>query len=297
MIRLTVKSVVVCGALIAVGCGSGSDPTVPAPVKTAAQPTAAKEKDKKYLTNSIGMKFVLIPKGKFLMGSPKGEAPLKEQDKETQHDVEITKAYFLGVYEVTQQQFEQIMGSNPSYLSPTGKGKNIVAAIDTKKLPVESVTWEEADEFCKKLAELDAEKAAGRVYQLPTEAEWEYACRAGANPQQAFNTGKIVTSSEANINRQLGRTREPGSYKPNAFGLYDMHGNVLEWTSDWLGPYPSESVADPTGPETGRYRIYRGGGWLSPIENSRSATRLAVTTKYRMIDTGIRVKLTSSEKP
>lgn len=295
MIRLWFGMIISMVLVSLLGCGGGDSGQGPS-TRPSVKSTASKEPERSYVTNSIGMKLVLIPKGKFMMGSPKGEAPTKEQEKETQHEVEITRSFFLGVHEVTQKQFQEVMGTNPSYFAPEGKGKNTVAAIDTSKLPVENVTWEEAEEFCTKLSALPAEKTAGRVYQLPTEAEWEYACRAGANPQTAFHTGKTLASTDANFDRQFRRTREGGYYKPNAFGLYDMHGNVLEWCADWLGPYTSEPAVDPTGPTTGRYRVYRGGGFLGTIEMCRSAQRYAATTQYRMVDVGIRVKMLADQK-
>ena len=284
MMRLVALGIALPILLIANGCsGAGGDPA------PEAKESTKKETEKTYVTNSIAIKLVLIPKGKFLMGSPKGGGA--EQDRETQHEVEISQPFYLGVHEVTQQQFEQVMGTNPSYFGPNGKAKNMVVGIDTNTLPVESVTWEEADQFCKKLTALDAEKAAGRVYQLPTEAEWEYACRAGANPWQPFNTGAVISIDLANYGSNVRRTRAVGSYKANAFGLYDMHGNVLEWCADWMGAYKSEPVTDPVGPDSGRFRVYRGGGWVSKLENCRSAMRLSATTGYRMVDVGFRVKL------
>ena len=142
-------------------------------ISLAAEPAA----QPKEITNSIGMKLVLIPAGKFLMGSPKDE---KERwPDEEQHEVSITKPFYLGVYVVTQAEYEKVMGNNPSYFSAKGDGKDSVKDMDTGQFPVEAVSWDDAVAFCKKLSELPEEKKAGRVYRLPTEAEWEYACRAG----------------------------------------------------------------------------------------------------------------------
>src|SRR5438067_896777 len=142
---------------------------------TFAMGARAGDADK--LQNSIGMELVKIPAGSFLMGSPQSEHG--RHDDENQHEVKITKPFYLGIHEVTQAQYEKIMGVNPSHFAAKGQGKDRVEEKDTSKFPVESVTWTQVKEFCKKLSELPQEKKAGRAYRLPTEAEWEYACRAG----------------------------------------------------------------------------------------------------------------------
>ena len=186
-------------------------------------------------TNSIGMRLVLIPAGKFIMGSPKDEKD--RGDDEDQHEVEITKPFYLGVYTVTQAEYEKIMKTNPSWFSARGKGKDKVANVDTAQFPVEMVSWNDAVAFCKKLSELPEEKKAGRTYRLPTEAEWEYACRAGTST--AFHFGNSLSSTQANFDGNypygkagkgpyLGRTAKVDSYPANAFGLYDMHGGIIK---------------------------------------------------------------------
>jgi len=217
--------------------------------------------------------------GTFLMGSPKDE--LGRESDETQHEVTLTKAYWLGKYEVTQAQYEAIMGKNPSYF----KGAD---------LPVESVSWYDAMEFCEKLTEI--ERAAGRLpegyeYTLPTEAQWEYACRAGTTT--ALNSGKDLSDYwECPEMDEVGwygynsgyynsdgsrmyneKTYPVGQKRPNAWGLYDMHGNVTEWCSDWYYYYPDSAVTDPTGPDTGRERVIRGGAHGNYAYNCRSAYR------------------------
>jgi formylglycine-generating enzyme required for sulfatase activity len=241
-------------------------------------------KNRKEITNSIGMKFVQIPAGKFLMGSPKEEEN-RDRD-EAQHEVEITKPFYLGIHEVTQGQYEQVMAINPSYFSASRDGKEIVKGKDTSQFPVDSVSWEEARKFCVKLSELPDEKLAGRSYRLPTEAEWEYACRGGASTYKPVHFGDSLSSNQANFHGSypygraptagnLQRPCEVGSYPANAFGLCDMHGNVWEWCQDWYGPYPANTsiVRDPTGPKTGTERILRGGSWYSPGSSCRSANR------------------------
>jgi formylglycine-generating enzyme required for sulfatase activity len=205
------------------------------------------KKPPREIENSIGMKLVLIPKGKFTMGSPRDEKG-RNKDEE-QHEVEITKAFYLGVYEVTQEQFEKVMGFNPSYFSaratggkdtgyedwsrPGGGKDKVKDLVNTGDFPVENVSWGEAVDFCKKLSALPAEQRAGRRYRLPGEEEWEYACRGGASSHQVFHFGDSLSSGQANFRGAmpyggaaqgswLERTCRVGSYKPNAFGLYGM---------------------------------------------------------------------------
>ncbi len=188
--------------ILLAGMGQGAEPD--------AQP--------KEITNSIGMKLVLIPAGKFMMGSPKDEKD--RGDDEEQHEVSITKPFYLGVYLVTQAEYEKVMGNNPSWFSAKGDGKDKVKDIDTSLFPVEMVYWNNAIAFCKKLSELPEEKKAGRVYRLPTEAEWEYACRAGT--KTVFHYGDSLSSKQANFDGRfpygqveegphLGRTTKVGS--------------------------------------------------------------------------------------
>jgi formylglycine-generating enzyme required for sulfatase activity len=194
----------------------------------------------------VKMKFVLVPPGRFLMGSPKDEKG--RDDTEVQHEVEITKPFYLGAYDVTQAQYEAVTGKNPSNF----KGSD---------LPVEQVSWEEADAFAKGLTE----KAKGRlVYRLPREGEWEYACRGGRPSSEPFGVGDgtSLTPRDANFgDSHLGSTSPVGSYAANALGLYDMHGNVWQWCSDLYEP-------------GSRARVLRGGGWVDLGEICRSARRL-----------------------
>jgi formylglycine-generating enzyme required for sulfatase activity len=247
---------------------------------------------RRQITSSIGMKLVLIPAGKFLMGSPTDE---KDRNRdEPQHEVEITKPFYLGVCEVTQKQYRQIMGANPSCFSPDGDGKELVKGLDTDDFPVDNVLWTEASDFCKKLSAVAAEKKAGRVYRLPTEAEWEYACRAGTTTP--FYFGNSLSPAAANVGLPpndtgaLGRTCKVGSYRPNAWGLYDMHGNVWEYVLDWYdGDYYKRSpVANPLGPGEGTHRLHRGGGHSSAPGTARSASRLRYDGK-RYSNIGFRV--------
>ncbi len=219
--------------------------------------------------NGIGLKLVYVPAGSFTMGSPEGEED--RDDDENQVQVRLSKGFWLGKYEVTQSEFQSVMGNNPSLF----KGM---------KLPVEQVSWEDAVEFCRKLT--NRERQAGRLgqdeaYQLPTEAQWEYACRAGAGT--AFAYGKSLSSREANFDGNFPygdgstgpfheKTTAVGSYRSNRWGLYDMHGNVWEWCRDWYDERLSGG-ADPMGGSSGRRRVYRGGSWFVLAYHCRSANR------------------------
>jgi formylglycine-generating enzyme required for sulfatase activity len=250
----------------------------------------AKAQAPKEITNSIGMKLVLIPKGTFMMGSPESEEGRKEN--ETQHEVTIGKVYYLGVYEVTQAQYEKVMGKNPSY------SQGAVVGNENADLPVEMVSWDDAVEFCKKLSELPDEKKAGRVYRLPTEAEWEYACRAGSKTAYSFDDEEGLLPEYGWFNRNSSRrTHTVGLLEPNAWGLYDMHGNVWEWCSDRHGEYPKGAVSDPTGPKEGSFRVYRGGGWYFGAAFCRSAIRFRNDPSIRNVDLGFRLALSSSGIP
>jgi formylglycine-generating enzyme required for sulfatase activity len=254
------------------------------------------------ITNSIGMKFAYIPPGKFKMGSPKDEKVRGEDEEE--HEVEITKGFYLGVYEVTQAQYKQVMGKNPSHFSKGGSGKDDVKGLDTDDFPVERVSWDDAQEFIKKLNARAEEKKAGRAYRLPTEAEWEYACRGGATKKTTFHFGDSLSSAQANFNgrspyggaakgKNLKRTCEVGSYKQNGFGLFDMHGNVYEWCQDYYDDkYHSRSPKrDPVNTKEGPHRVLRGGAWSSSGRRCRSAYRGWSAPAARFDNHGFRVAL------
>jgi len=248
------------------------------------------------LTNSIGMQLVPIRPGEFLMGSPPTEQPRGVDEQ--RHPVKITRAFYLGKYEVTQDQYERIAGSNPSYFAAGGGGADSVADQDTSQLPVETVSWDDAVEFCRLLSELPEEVEAGRVYRLPSEAEWEYACRAGTTT--AFHAGTALGVRQANIDTIAGtRTVQVGSYAANPFGLHDMHGNVLEWCADWYDAayYAASPREDPPGPATGTVRVLRGGSWGFTASSSRSANRFWYAPTFRTSCLGFRVAVTSAEQP
>ncbi len=228
-------------------------------------------------TNAGGMKFMWCPPGTFLMGSPSGQGCDNERP---QHRVTITKGFFLGVHQVTQAQWQAVMGSNPSHF----KGDN---------RPVENVSWKDCQEFCRKLGERD-----GKRYRLPTEAEWEYACRAGTTTEYSF--GDVFRDDQANsassflgaIGRALftGKTTPVGKFQPNAWGLFDMHGNVWEWCQDGKRPYSEGDIKDPIGPQNeDDARLLRGGSWCSFIESCRAAYRYRNAPGSRVNRFGFRV--------
>ena len=252
----------------------------------------------KVLTNSIGMKLVLIPKGKFMMGSP------PDEENERRHEVTISRDYHLGMHEVTQAQYKKIMGINPSYFQGDAVAERhpetnrVVKEVDSANHPVEQVFWEDAVKFCQRLSALPEEKKAGRVYRLPTEAEWEYACRAGSQMAYSFGSDeKSLVNFGWYKSNSNSMTHAVGLKKANAWGLYDMHGNVWEWCADWLDEYPKGSTTDPRGPEDGSLRVRRGGSWYNGAVICRSAIRYWPAPPDRVGDLGFRVALSSSGIP
>jgi formylglycine-generating enzyme required for sulfatase activity len=300
----------VTGIAVRTGDPSSSRPTPPS-AEVVANKSTRKEtvvrEDEKEITNSIGMKLNLIPAGKFTMGSPREERDRSEE--EHQHEVEITRPFYMGVYEVTQKQYRQVMGANPSSFSKDGSYKDQVRGKDTDHFPVENVSWQDATDFCKKLSARPAEKKKGLKYRLPSEAEWEYACRGGTRSYQVFHFGNSLSSRQANFNGHSPygraargpapwRTCKVGLYRPNGFGLYDMHGNVWEWCSDWYDKdyYAKSPPRDPQGPSTGSLRVIRGGAWHFDGRICRSANRSLIGPGARGCSLGFRVAAVPSGK-
>ena len=244
--------------------------------------------------------MVYIQGGTFTMGSPVSE-PGRNSDEGPQRQVTVG-GFYLGRYEVTQKEYQEVMGTNLSYF----KGDN---------LPVERVSWFDAVEYCNRLSRRDGLTPAYTIsgtgdnwtvswnrsangYRLPTEAEWEYACRAGTTTP--FSTGNNITTSQANYNgnhpynnnakgEYRGKTTPVGSFAPNAWGLYDMHGNVWEWCWDWYGTYPSSSETNPQGASSGSPRVLRGGGWLNFAQGLRSAFRSHYESSFWNFAVGFRL--------
>jgi len=225
----------------------------------------------KTFTNSTGMTFVQIPAGTFMMGSPSSE-PNRASD-ETQHRVTLTKPFYMQTTEVTQGQWKAVMGNNPSHFNSCGDS-----------CPVEQVSWNDCQEFIRKLNQREGNGA----YRLPTEAEWEYACRAGTTGPYYTDLDRAGWYSGNSNNR----THPVAQKTPNAWGLYDMHGNVYEWCQDWFGDYPGGSVTDPKGSSSGGSRVIRGGSWRLYARNCRSAYRCYNTPDVRNNNNGFRVAWT-----
>jgi formylglycine-generating enzyme required for sulfatase activity len=226
------------------------------------------------------MKFILIPNGTFTMGSPPDEE--KSNDEERQHKVTLTRDFYMGIYEVSQAEYQAVIGTNPSVFQGDRvaerhpKTNRIIRDGDSSHHPVESVSWKSAVLFCDKLSEMADEKAAERRYRLPTEAEWEYACRAGAPSAFSFGETPGDLESVAWFDRNSNRvTHACGQKAANKFGLFDMHGNVAEWCFDWHAAniYDDAPILDPSGPETGKYRVVRGGHWKGEWHTLRCAAR------------------------
>ena len=219
------------------------------------------------------------------MGGPANE-PEREGyagADETQHGVTLTKGFHLGIHQVTQAQWQAVMGANPSNFKGDGN------------LPVESVSWDDCVAFCEALGNKD-----GKTYRLPTEAEWEYACRAGTTTP--FHFGDTISVNQANydgnyiygsgkkgVYRQL--TTPVNSFPANAWGLFDMHGNVWEWCADWYGPYPEGELKDPQGYIGGDARVLRGGSWSNHPRICRSASRYRRAPGNYVGNVGCRVAL------
>ena len=294
------------------------------------------------ITNSIGMKLKLIPAGEFLMGSSaadvsaalKADSTLKEhnfKNEQPQHRVKITRPFYAGVYEVTQSEYEAVMGTNPSYFSSSGGGSEKFVGQNTDRFPVEQVNWYDGVEFCNKLSTLDeltpyysmtsVEREDGHImsatvtpesgrgesldssgYRLPTEAEWEYLCR--SNTQSAYWFGNVLNGDKANVDGNdpfgtatkgtyLERPATAGSYAANPFGLYDTHGNVLEWCEDVYHKtaYGSRSgtTVDPLSSSGSEYRVLRGGSWNLYSGYARSAYRFRDQPDLRFDAVGFRV--------
>jgi formylglycine-generating enzyme required for sulfatase activity len=221
------------------------------------------------VTNSIGMEFVLIRAGEFQMGASDGD-----KDEQPVHTVRISKPFYLGKYEVTQAQWQAVMEKNPSGF--TGDPTR----------PVENVSWEDVQEFIRRLNT----KENGVTYRLPTEAEWEYAARAGTTTAYSFGNDKSQLSQYAWYGDTSGNQTHPvGKLKPNAWGLYDMHGNVWEWVQDWYGPYTAGAAVEPAGLSSGSRRVVRGGSWDSGASYCRSAYRLYAAPGYRGGGLGFRL--------
>ncbi|WP_175469731.1 formylglycine-generating enzyme family protein [Desulfoluna spongiiphila] len=253
----------------------------PAEVPSEAKASRGPEPAGQHTGPLPGMGFAWIPPGTFTMGSPRNE-PGRDSD-ETPHQVTLSRGYYMQVTEVTQGQWDTLMETNPSYYKECGAD-----------CPVNRVCWTDVMEFVRRL---NAMEDAEGFFRLPTEAEWEYACRAGS--QEAFSNGpllELACAYDTNLDRMgwyIGnsntRLQEVGQKAKNSWGLYDMHGNIWEWCLDWEGPYGDQPRTDPSGPPTGDFKIIRGGSWSSDDRDCRSANRLFVTECNRNAGIGFRL--------
>jgi formylglycine-generating enzyme required for sulfatase activity len=278
-------------------------------------------------TNNCGMKFVLIPPGEFLRGSTQAEieealnsvpdhARWREyvRSESPPHRVIVTQPVYLGVHEVTQALYQMVMGQNPSSFSATGTDQKLVeevAGLDTTNHPVETVSWNEAVEFCTKLSQQEQLKAfyrranetvtplAGTGYRLSTEAEWEFACRAGTTTKywSGDKDDDLLRAGWCGAKADR-RTHPVGELPANPFGLFDVHGNVFEWVQDGWEPafydrFQQTPAVDPTGSMSSTWRLLRGGQWGEPLSDCRSSNRYAHVPYHRDCYTGFRVLLSA----
>jgi eukaryotic-like serine/threonine-protein kinase len=282
----------------------------PAPPKPAAESEAPASRDPEYITTRTGqIRLKRIPAGAFLMGSADDDKDA-ETDEKPQHRVRITRPFYLGLYEVTQTRYVTVMGYNPSWFSANNGGKNEVAGLSTDRYPVENVSWLDAVNFCNKLGEMESQAALYEItgenvrvsdwnrpgYRLPTEAEWEYACRANAPTVRRFSFGdhdaSLAEFAWYDVNSG-NRTHPVGEKRPNGFGLFDMHGNVREWCWDGCDEsfHRESSEDDPRGLDAAWFRVSHGGGWLANPVRARSAHRMRLAPGSRNSSLGFRLAL------
>jgi len=273
-----------CGEKVskrAAACPHCGAPTAEQPQPVPSDLPRIIPSDLPIITNTIGMSLKLIPAGTFMMGSPETETD--REDIEPQHKVTITKAFYMQTTEVTQGQWKAVMGTEP------WKGKRNVK--EGANYAASWVSWDDAVAYCKKLSQKE-----GRRYRLPTEAEWEYACRAGTKTAWSFGNDEKVLGDYAWYEENADDIGEEyahqvGLKKPNAFGLYDTHGNVFEWCHDYYEEdyYQQSPTNDPQGPESGSSRVLRGGSWSSNTRFSRSAHRIGNDAEFRYYVIGFRL--------
>jgi formylglycine-generating enzyme required for sulfatase activity len=220
------------------------------------------------LPGNVPLVMVLIPPGEFM----------RSEDGKQQFKVRITKPFYMGKYEVTQAQWQAMMGSNPSKFN------------EDPANPVEMVSWDDTEPFLTKLN--DARLVNQWRFGLPTEAKWEYACRAGTTTSWSFgNSDTIINDHAWSVSNAQAKTHPVGQLKPNPFSLYDMHGNVWEWCQDWQGSYLPGEGTDPAGPPKGSLRVFRGGGWDRDAAFYRTASRNGNAPTFRFDSLGFRLAL------
>ena len=264
------------------------DQEIPSFSEDSGVPSAGEEL--RLAINGVEYVFRWIPEGTFTMGSPEEE--LGRLPSEVQHEVTISQGFWALETEVTQEMWTPVMGDNPSRFQYS------------ERLPVENVSWNDCQRYVEKLNALNL-CPQGLKFALPTEAQWEYACRAGTTTPYSF--GDFLNAKSANYarnyahkirimnRRSRGETSVVKNYQPNQWGLYDMHGNVAEWTADWQGDYPQYRTTDPKGSEPGRNRVYRGGSWKDAPAYCRSAFRSGSAPGAHADDVGLRLVLVKTD--
>jgi formylglycine-generating enzyme required for sulfatase activity len=266
-------SPVALAAILAAALAGLTLATAPVSPPAAGAPNGLSKAFTADLGGGVKLDLVLIPAGEFMMGSPATDKNAAADEK-PQHRVRITKPFYMGKYPVTQEQWTAVMGSNPSQF----KGP---------QNPVEEVSWDDGLMFFKRLNE----KVGGGKFQFPTEAQWEYACRAGTTTRFCFGDDEAGLADYGWFNtNSAGKTHPVGEKKPNAWGLYDMHGNVWQWCADWNDAtyYAHSPTDDPTGPASGTLRISHGGCWFSGASAARSANHGRIEPEHRGSHIGIR---------
>jgi formylglycine-generating enzyme required for sulfatase activity len=258
--------------LLSVGCSEDAREEA---VQVDTQDESVATFGDKFTIPDLDLTMIWVEPGTFMMGSPETEK--SRTGNETQHEVTLTNGFYLGKYELTQAQWEKVMGSDPSRFKGADR-------------PVENVSWNDVVAFCKNLTEM--EKKVGRVpkgmaYQLPTEAQWEYACRAGTTTK--YSWGDSINASNANYDENLDETTPVGKYPANPWGFHDMHGNVWEWCVDRYGTYPTGLVTDPLDAASGLTRVTRGGSLRHVGSLLRSAKRRTDAPRSRIDVLGFRV--------
>ncbi|WP_168219329.1 formylglycine-generating enzyme family protein [Limnoglobus roseus] len=253
--------------------------------------TDEEEQLAKIVVNDVGIRLALLPAGLYEMGADAEGDPLARPNEAPAHRVVFSATVYMGVSPVTQAEYQRVTGRNPSTFTGDQGGPDN---------PVEGVSWHDAVNFCTALGRRPAERQAGRTYRLPTEAEWEFACRAGSTT--IYSSSNDLPLSQANFcgaygpdggprSPARGRTSPVGAYPANLFGLHDMHGNVWEWCQDWYAEdyYETSPLQNPPGPPEGRFKVTRGGSWRSLAASCRASYRNAVTPNNRDAYTGFRV--------
>lgn len=263
---------------------------VPAALLALPLPAEGQPKPGPEVVNSIGMKLRRVPAGSITVQVTDEDFIIRPAA--TELEIDIKTPFHIGVHEVTQEQYEKVMGKNPSSFSAKGVNRHRVKGMDTFRFPAENITWHEAVEFCKRLGALEKEKAAKRTYRLPTSDEWEYCARAGSSARVLFAFGNSMSSKQANFDGNvphgeaakgpdLKRPEKVGGYAANAWGLYDMHGNVWEWCQD--------EFRGKGGKEDPLRKMVRGGSWINRARDCAASTRLAVLPEEQFNNIGFRV--------